>query len=253
MALNWYLQLRNLAKSDPQAAELFEHLQKAETDEQKETAKQNAQAYIAQKESKNNIAEPEETKEAVVEASVDSDPGLPDSTPVGDTVHNDEPVVQESAERSVENEEKIKSDLSQPAFNPRLAKCGITREEELFLNGVFVRKMSREEKLLMRRSIYQKKTQRNAAIQAEYRAKRLAQKEKDLNDPEKIKFHQERKLLSAVVDALVNHKNFVYIFSEIEGLTPEIMKELLQKPGNRNAVNQANRNFLENFKTMYGE
>lgn len=256
MALNWYLTLRNLAKTDETAAELFESLKKAETDEEKEIAKQNAQNYIEQKnsnsrDSDNSKAETEIQETPVVEedaGQAESDSPVSDSDDLADNSETQLPQDTKSAD-----EEKIKQDLSQPAFNPRLAKCGITREEELFLAGTYVRKLNREEKILMRRSIYQKKTQRNARIQAEYRAKRLAQRQQDLNDPEKIKYHQNRKLVSAVVEALVNHKNMIYIFSEIEGLTPDVLKELLQNPGNRNAIHQANRNFLENFKKAYGE
>ena len=251
MTLNWFLTLRNLCKTDATAAELFEQLKKAETDEEKELAKQRAQEYIAPtKESENNIAGPEATEEIAVEESERIDSVCDPMDTIDNTVSDADPV-RESA--PAQDEEKIATDLSQPAFTPRLAKCGITREEELFLNGVFVRKMSREEKILMRRSIYQKKTRRNAQVQAEYKAKRLAQREKDLNDPEKIKFHQERKFISAVVDALINHKNMIYIFSQIDGLTPDVLKELLKNPGNRNAINQASPKFLENFKKAYGD
>ena len=57
----------------------------------------------------------------------------------------------------------------------------------------------------------------------------------------------------AVVDALVGHKNMIYMFSQIDGLTPEILKELIKKPENANAINQANPRFLENFKKSYVE
>lgn len=252
MALNWFLTLRNLSKTDETAKELFEQLQKAETDEEKETAKANAQAYIAEK-SNDNITKPEETPaeiEPVVESEelvqgnddvVDNDNSVPDS----------EPQPEKDTEESPEEVKLL--DLSQLAFNPRLAKCGITREEELFLNHVFVRKMSHEDKILMRRSIYQKKTKRNAQIQAEFKAKRIAQKQKDLNDPEKIKFHQERKMFAAVLDALENHKNLGWIFSNIDDLTVEIMREFLKNPGNVNALNRANPSFITNFNKKYGE
>lgn len=210
MGLNWYLQLRNLCKSDAKAAELFQQLQTAGTEDEKDNAKRQAQEYIQTLQSKEVTTEKTEEKKSV-------------------------------------------SDLSAPAFNPRLAKCGITREEELFLHGVYVRKLSHEEKILMRRSIYEKKTLRNAKIQAEYRAQRIAQREKEANDPEKIKFHQERKLVFALTNALEQHKNMIWIFSNIEGLTPELLKELLQKPGIRNAVKQANPNFIDNFNKKYGE
>ncbi|MBR4420176.1 MAG: hypothetical protein IKT32_04785 [Clostridia bacterium] len=251
-SLNWYLKIRNLAKTDPVAAEIFNLLQTAGTDDEKESAKQQAQEYIASKESGNNIAEENTTtnEETVVEEDLgtNNEPVVDDS--LVDPVSDDEPVVEE---RSQEDEEKVKQDLSQLAFNPRLAKCGITREEELFLNHVYVRKLSHDEKIEMRRAIYQKKTVRNAAIQAEYKAKRMAQKIKDLNDPEKIRFHQERKLVAAINDALTNHKNLGWIFSKIEGLTPEIMREFIEKPGIRNGFNRINPDFIPNFHKKYGE
>lgn len=246
MGLNWYLQLRNLCKSDAKAAELFQQLQTAGTDDEKENAKQQAQEYIQTLQSKETTttAPAEEIPVAENEIVVEQD-DREDSDVV-----NDSPVAEDA---KITEEKKSVSDLSAPAFNPRLAKCGITREEELFLNGVYVRKLSHEEKILMRRSIYEKKTLRNAKIQAEYKAQRIAQREKEANDPEKIKFHQERKLVFALTNALEQHKNMIWIFSNIEGLTPEVLKELLQKPGIRNAVKQANPSFIDNFNKKYGE
>lgn len=251
MGLNWYLQLRNLCKSDAKAAELFQQLQTAGTDDEKENAKQQAQEYIQTLQSKETTTEKTEdvvlpeTKNVVEQDDRESYDVVNDSP---DTENK-----QSEPEDKQEKTEKPLSDLSAPAFNPRLAKCGITREEELFLHGVYVRKLSHEEKILIRRSIYEKKTLHNAKIQAEYRAQRIAKREKDANDPEKIKFHQERKLVFALTNALEQHKNMIWIFSNIEGLTPEVLKELLQKPGIRNAVKQANPSFIDNFNKKYGE
>lgn len=245
MGLNWYLQLRNLCKSDVKAAELFQQLQTAGTDDEKENAKQQAQEYIQTLQSKEVTTE--KTEDIVLPET--KDVVEQDDREDSDAV-NDSPVA-ENAE--ITEEKKSVSDLNAPAFNPRLAKCGITREEELFLHGVYVRKLSHEEKILIRRSIYEKKTLRNAKIQAEYKAQRIAQREKEANDPEKIKFHQERKLVFALTNALEQHKNMIWIFANIEGLTPEILKELLQKPGIRNAVKQANPSFIDNFNKKYGE
>jgi hypothetical protein len=244
MALNWYLTLRNLANTDVTAAELFNLLQKAETDEEKECAKQKAKEYILQT-NENKPTEEKRTESIVLEKAETVDNDTVPMVNSVDSISRDETVIQD--------EEKIKTDLSQPAFNPRLAKCGITREEELFLKNTFVRKLTHEEKILMRRRIYEKKTKRNQMIQAEYRAKRIADREKDLHDPEKIAYHRERKLVFAIVDALTNHKNMIYIFSAIDGLTPEIMKDLLKKPEIKNAINQANNKFIENFHKKYGE
>lgn len=125
MGLNWYLQLRNLSKTDVKAAELFQQLQTAGTDDEKENAKQQAQEYIQTLQSKEVTTEKTEdvvlpeTKNVVEQDDRESS-----------DVVNDSPVA-EGAE--ITEEKKPLSDLSALAFNPRLAKCGITREEELFL------------------------------------------------------------------------------------------------------------------------
>lgn len=253
MGLNWYLQLRNLCKSDAKAAELFQQLQTAGTDDEKENAKQQAQEYIQTLQS--NETKSEATEENIVTENSDvlEANDKSDSDVVIDTSNTEDKQSESENKQDKSEKEKNLMDLSAPAWNPRLAKCGITREEELFLKGVYVRKLSHEDKILIRRSIYNKKTLRNAKIQAEYKAQRIAQREKEANDPEKIKFHQERKLVFALTNALEQHKNMIWIFSNIEGLTPEVLKELLQKPGIRNAVRQANPNFIDNFNKKYGE
>lgn len=255
--LNWYLTIRNLAKTDTVAAELFDLLKKAETDEEKETAKQKAQDYINQINDNNRAVDDTETKdsqeEVVAESPVEEDSVVDSGKDIA--TDNSDTVPDNTDTRLVEEEKKevSKTDLSGLAFTPRLAKCGITREEELFLNGILTRKMNREEKILMRRSIYEKKTKKNAEMQALFRAKRLEQRQKDLNDPEKQKFHQERKYVAAVVKALENRKNFVWIFSQIDGLTPDIMRELLKKPEVANAIKQEKASFITDFYKKYGE
>lgn len=256
--LNWYLTIRNLAKTDTVAAELFDLLKKAETDEEKETAKQKAQDYINQINDNDRAIDDTETKdsqeEVVVESPVeedsvvDSGKDIATDNTVSDNSDTDTRLVEEKKETEIS-----KTDLSGLAFTPRLAKCGITREEELFLNGILTRKMNRAEKILMRRSIYEKKTKKNAEMQALFRAKRLEQRQKDLNDPEKQKFHQERKYVAAVVKALENRKNFVWIFSQIDGLTPDIMRELLKKPEVASAIKQEKASFITDFYKKYGE
>ena len=44
-----------------------------------------------------------------------------------------------------------------------------------------------------------------------------------------------------------------WILGNIEGLSVEIIKEFLKKPGYVNAFNQANPNFVANFKKRFGE
>lgn len=255
MALNWYLKLRNLSKTDEKASELMELLKTAGTDNEKENAKQKAQEYLQSLQEKETNSNPSSEDTFVSETGVldTSENGCDDNELCAETsdAGNKEDRITEE-EPKPEKSEKELTDLSQPAFTPRLAKFGITREEELFLKGVYVRKMTREEKILMRRSIYQKKTVGAAKIQAQYKAKRIEQKLIDKNDPDKQRFHQERKYVAAIVDALGQHKNLGWIFSNIDGLTVDILKELIKKPGNVNAFNQANPNFLTNFNKKYG-
>ena len=258
MALNWFLTLRNLSKTDATAAALMEQLKTAETDDEKNTAKENAQAYLqkiqSNENSKSESTDLPETNPVVAEETGTDDREVCDETSSEGNSEDGSECEEESPCEERKEDKKI-TDLSQPAFNPRLARYGITREEELFLHGVFVRKMSREDKILMRRSIYQKKNVMAAKIQAIFKAKRLEQKNKEAKDPEIQKYHQERKYVSAIVDALEQHKNLAYIFngSSIEGLTVEIFRELIKKPGNVNAFNQVNPNFMENFYKMYGK
>lgn len=247
MALNWYLTLRNLCKTDAKAAELFQQLQTAGTDDEKNKAKQQAQEYIQ------TLQSQETTTTAPAE-----DVPVAENETVGEQIDDEVSDVVDNApneetEQAEPEDEEVKADLSMPAFTPRLAKCGITREEELFLHGVFVRKMSRDEKIAMRRSIYEKKTLRNAQKQAEYKAKRVAQREKDAKDPEKIKFHQERRVMFSLINAISEHKNLGWVFSNIDGLTPDIFREIIKKPANVNAIRQANPSFIDNFNKKYGE
>ena len=253
MALNWYLTLRNLAKTDAYANGLLEQLKIAESENDKEAAKQQAQAYIQQMQESDSSADSIVPETSTVDAEPDGQDGVQVHPEACNSGNQEDGRTSESESTQEESHQEIKTDLSQPAFTPRLAKFGITREEELFLKGVFVRKMTREEKILMRRSIYQKKTLGNAKIQAEFKAKRIAQKQQEKNDPEKQKFHQERKYVAAIVNALEQHKNLGWIFSNIEGLTVDVFKELITKPGNVNAFNQANPKFITNFKKKNGE
>lgn len=254
MALNWYLQLRNLCKTDETAAQLFEQLKKAQTDDEKENAKTNAQNYIQALQSE--PVEPEQTETIVETEDSDvvcgsSEPDSVETVSVGNEINTEttDEKIEESRQESTEKSTLL--DLSQPAFNPRLSKFGITREEELFLHGVFVRKLTREDKILMRRNIYQKKTVGAAKIQEAYRQKRIEQKIKDANDPEKIRYNQERKYVNAIVDALTNNCNVGWVFRNIEGLTPDIFRELIAKPGIANSIRLANPDFIDNFHKQY--
>lgn len=255
MALNWFLTLRNLSKTDEKASELMQLLKTAGTDDEKENAKQKAQEYLQSLQERKNESTQSSEDTTLPETSIlDAQENRCDDNELHTESSDEGNKENGNAEEEPKQEksEKELTDLSQLAFTPRLAKFGITREEELFLKGVCVRKMTRAEKILMRRSIYQKKTVGAAKIQADFKAKRIEQKQKDKNDPEKQRFHQERKYVSAIVNALEQHKNLGWIFSNIEGLTVDILKELIKKPGNVNAFNQANPNFLTNFNKKYG-
>lgn len=250
--LNWYLQIRNLAKSDARAAELFEQLKTAESDDDKENAKIAAQNYIQEiQTTSNTTAETNPVAENTDVVLTENQQDTSENVSVGNEENTQigTEKVEESGQESPK--EQTLTDLSQPAFTPRLAKFGITREEELFLHGVFVRKMNRDEKILMRRSIYQKKTLGAAKIQAEFKKKRIEQKIKDANDPEKQRYHQERKYINSIVDALNQHCNLGWIFKNIEGLTVDMVREFIKKPGYANAFTQADPNFIDNFNKKY--
>lgn len=134
--LNWYLTIRNLAKTDNVAAELFDLLKKAKTDEEKEIAKQKAQDYINQINSDNRSVDDTETKdsqeETIAEKPVEEDSVMDSGKDIASD--NSDTVPDNTDTGIVKEEEKeiSKTDLSGLAFTPRLAKCGITREEELF-------------------------------------------------------------------------------------------------------------------------
>ena len=250
MALNWYLQIRNLAKTDARASEIMQLLKTAESDNDKENAKQIAQNYLQEiQTTSNTTAKTDVETENNPVVQNENQQNIPENADMGSSEDGQESTT-DSGESTQEKDKKI-TDLSDLAFNPRLARCGITREEELFLHGVCVRKLTREEKILMRRSIYQKKTELANKIQAEYKAKRIAQKEKESNDPEKQRYHQERRYITAIVDALNNHCNLGWIFSNIDGLTVDMVREFIKNPGYANAFRQADENFIDNFNKKF--
>ena len=115
--LNWYLQIRNLAKTDKTAADIFELLQKAQTDEEKENAKQIAQKYIQENQnSEDSPAEPTQEVDPVAEdeTSIDKPDTVAD---LDNSIPDNEPPIQENNETDTESkQEKILTDLSAPAF-----------------------------------------------------------------------------------------------------------------------------------------
>lgn len=256
MATNWFMELTKLSKSDPQALELLRQLKNATTEEEKEKAKQNGKEYIQTLEEsvQQTPAESVPTEETTP-ADTDDQPAVLDEEDVEEYKDIDVPG---DSEPAVVDPEPVKAvekkyDMSEPAFNPRLAKMGITREEELFKMGVFVRKLTREEKILIRRSIYQKKKQYMAATQDKFRKQQAEARAAKENDPEYQKYLHQQKCVLKIEEALKNHCNMEWMFRNIEGLTPDVLRELIEVPANANRFKTQKEDFVKNFYKKYGK
>lgn len=246
---NWLMELTKLSKTDKTAKELLSQLKAATTDEEKEKAKQNGKEYIQalQETATTSIPEPETpepTPEPENEQVADDD--------TEDTVVDSQ---QDTGCGPVDAQKTVdkKYDMSEPAFNPRLAKMGITREEELFKLGVLVRKMTRNEKIAIRRSIYQKKKQYMSATQEKFKKQQAEARAAREADPEYQKYMHQRQFVLKIEEALKNHCNIEWMFRNIEGLNPDVMRELLQKPENVNRFRAQKDEFVENFYKKYGK
>ena len=170
------MQLTAMASTDETALNLLRELKNATTEEEKEKAKENGKAYIEKVKTIQTNAE--ETPAA--EETGTPDPVAEDTTPpaqdleenqAGDSVGSDSDSVGSDSDSGEDKAVEAKFNMAEPAFNPRLAKMGITREEELFIKGIMVRKISKEEKLLIRRSIYQKKKKYTGDLQSKFKEK----------------------------------------------------------------------------------
>ena len=241
------MELTRLSKTDQTALELLRQLKSAPTEQEKQKAKENGKEYIQKKnqETKLQTSNPETTTQTTAETVVQETMGEhknDDSINIVAPVH----VVQK---REVE----AKYDMSEPAFNPRLAKMGITREEELFQQHVYVRKLTRQEKLEIRRSIYQKKKGYMKNIQEKFKQERAEKMAKLQADPEYQKYLHQQKLVIRVVEALKSHCNIDWMFKNIEGLTPDVLRELLKTPANVNKFNEQKAEFVKNFYKRFGE
>lgn len=254
MATNWLMTLTSLAKTDKTALELLRQLKSAQTDEEKEKAKQNGKEYI-QKITEKETGTPEaDTSTSTTPA--DPEPTAEEDKPVAESPVEDsdgniglDPV---ASTESIQSKIDKKYDMSEPAFNPRLAKMGITREEELFKLGVYVRKLTREEKILIRRSIYQKKKQYMSATQDAFKKKQAEARAAKLADPEYQKYIHQQQLVLKVEEALKNHCNMEWMFKNIPGLSVDVLRELLQVPANVNRFRAQKDVFVENFYKKYG-
>lgn len=250
--MNWLMQLTALAKEDQTALELLRALKAATTEEEKEKAKENGKAYIeAQQEIQTNE---EKEPEPTAEETGTTDPVAEDTTPPaqdleenqdGDSADSDSDSCEDKAVES-------KYNMAEPAFNPRLAKMGITREEELFIKGIMVRKINKEEKLLIRRSIYQKKKKYTGDLQTKFKEKREKERAERLADPKYQEFQIQRKYILKISEALKAHNNIGWMLKNIDGLTVDVLRKLLEDPANVNEFRQYNPEFVDNFKKKYG-
>ena len=246
MATNWLMELTKLSKTDPQALELLRQLKSANTEEEKQKAKENGKTYIEtiQKQEKIQTSDTKtttQTKDEVVSEDLENNQDECDSDDIPDRDVVQKKVVDK------------KYDMSEPAFNPRLAKMGITREEELFQMHVFVRKLTREEKMEIRRSIYQKKKQYTRQTQEKFRQQRAEKIAILQADPTYQKYQAQQKYVIRIVEALTNHYNVDWMLKNIEGLTVDIIRELLQTTANVNKFKEKKDTFVENFYKRFGK
>ena len=251
------MELTKLSKSDPQARELLKQLKNATTEEEKQKAKENGKAYIENTEAQ--VSAPETTEPSIPESETESETTKPteDAKPIETDMVEDQGVV---GDNDVAPDEPVqtkivekKYDMSEPAFNPRLARMGITREEELFQQHVYVRKLTREEKFEIRRSIYQKKKQHMRAIQADFAKRRQEQLAQRLADPEYQKYQHQQRFVVRIVEALKAHCNIDWMLKNIDGLTVDVVRELLQKPANVNKFREQKEEFVPNFYKRFGK
>lgn len=249
---NWLMELTKLSKTDETAKGLLAQLKRASTDEEKEKAKQNGKAYIEAK-SEKETSTTETTENTDLPISQESDTTETQTDPEKtdeDTDAKDSDVDSgTNLERGPVAEKVVdkKFDMSEPAFNPRLAKMGITREEELFKLGVYVRKLSRDEKILIRRSIYQKTKGYRAQTQETFKKKQAEARIAREADPEYQKLKRQQVYVLKIEEALKNHYNIDWMLKNIEGLTVEVVRELLKKPENVNRFTTQKEEFVKNF------
>lgn len=239
---NWLIELTRLAKTDKTALELLGQLKNASTEEEKEKAKQNGKEYV-QKTQEIQTDNPETNPETQIDQVAENQPENTNQTGNDDS----EPV------HVQKKEVEAKYDMSEPAFNPRLAKMGITREEELFQMHVFVRKLTREDKMEIRRSIYQKKKNYTRQTQEKFRKQREEKIAALQADPEYQRYQNQQKFVLRIEEALTNHYNIDWMLKNIDGLTVDVVRELLQNPANVNRFKEKKDTFVPNFYKRFGK
>lgn len=240
------MELTRLSKTDPDALELLRQLKSATTEEDKEKAKQNGKTYVET-----------HTKEETVQAS------NPETTTDTTEKMVPETVAEHQADNSgnivapvhvvQKKEVEAKYDMSAPAFNPRLARMGITREEELFMQHVYVRKLNRDEKMEIRRSIYQKRKAQHNKVQQQFKEERERKQAALMADPEYQKYLIQNKYVLRIVESLKAHCNIDWMLKNIEGLTVDVVRELLKNPANVNKFKAEKDTFVDNFYKKFGK
>ena len=147
-------------------------------------------------------------------------------------------------------------DMNEPALNPRLAKIGITREEELFIQGVVIRPMSRQDRILVRRSIANKKDKYQKELMTEYKERQKEAKKRALTDPAVIAFNRKQKFVMQIRDALQQNWNFDAMFAKIDGFTIQDMDELIKDSDVLKLFEQYYQGFEKNYlkwKKVFGK
>ena len=251
--MNWLMQLTAMASTDETALNLLRELKNATTDEEKEKAKENGKAYIeAQKPTEEVQTNAEEKPSADETEPTDTDTESEISS-AQDLEENqtDYPADSNSDDCEVETVD-AKYNMAEPAFNPRLAKMGITREEELFIKGVFVRKISKEEKLLIRRSIYQKKIKYTGDLQSKFKEKRETERAARLADPKYQEFQIKRKYILKIIEALKANNNVGWMLKNIDGLTVDVLNKLIEDQATVNEFREYDETFVDKFKRKHG-
>ena len=252
--MNWLMQLTALAKEDQTALELLRALKAATTEEEKEKAKENGKAYIEAQKTTSIQTNEEKEPEPTAEETGATDPVAEDTTPPVQDLEENQTGDSANSDSDSDEDKAIdaKYNMAEPAFNPRLAKMGITREEELFIKGIMVRKISKEEKLLIRRSIYQKKKTYSRNLQAKYKEKRETERAARLADPAYQEFQNRRKFILKINEALKAHNNLGWMLKNIDGLTVDVLKKLIEDPANVNEFREYDETFVDKFKKKYG-
>lgn len=243
---NWLMELTKLSKTDQTALELLRQLKSATTEEDKEKAKQNGKTYIETHTQKESI------QTSNPETSADTTEEMVPET-VAEYQDDDSGDIVAPVHVPKKKEVEAKYDMSEPAFNPRLAHMGITREEELFMQRVYVRKLTREEKMEIRRNIYQKRKAQRNKVQQQFREERERKQAALMADPEYQKYLIQNRYVIRIVEALKAHCNVDWMLKNIEGLTVDVIRELLKNPANVNKFREEKDTFVSNFYKKFGE